>query len=143
MTTTQEVLDAAKKLGSLINEHEAAQRMQQAVERIQQDSEAQRLLNDYNRQVQTIAEKESQGKPIEVEDKRALEKLQNQIASNPTLRQFQIAQMHYVDLMRQVDEAIAGKAPQAAAGAQAAPPPGAGGGAGGPAGGGQPGGLVF
>jgi hypothetical protein len=43
-----------------------------------------------------------------VEDKRQLERLQKAVVMNPTLRELQMVQMDYVDLMRRVDEAMAG-----------------------------------
>lgn len=88
------------------------------------------MLNDYNRLLQALAQKEAGGRPIEVEDKRKLEQLQGAVVRNPVLRDLQVAQMDYVDLLRQVDELIQGGAPDAA--------PGPGGG--GP--GGVPGGVV-
>ncbi len=115
MATTEEVLQAARNLGSLIRSHEAADRMQQALEKVRQDTDAQRLLNDYNRHLEAVAEKDAQGKPIEVEDKRKLEQLQNRIATTPALRDFQLAQMDYVDLMRQVDQAISDQTPPGSA----------------------------
>jgi cell fate (sporulation/competence/biofilm development) regulator YlbF (YheA/YmcA/DUF963 family) len=108
MATTQEILKAAEDLGKLISTHETAKKFDDAVRKLQADVEAQRVLNDYNRQLQKLGEKEAAGKPVEVDDKRQLEKLQAAVIRNPLLRQFQIAQMDYLDLMRRVDEAMAG-----------------------------------
>ena len=83
------------------------------------DVEAQRAVNDYNRQLQAIGEKEAAGKAIEVEDKRKLEAAQQKVVRHPLLGQMQMAQMDYVDLLRKVDEAMMGEAPQAQAGLQA------------------------
>ena len=110
MATTQEIIQAAQALGKLIESHETAERFRSATEKLNQDAEARRLLNDFNRQVRTISEKEAAGKPVEVQDKRNLEQLQKQVVNHPLLRDFQTAQMDYVDLMRQVDSAIFGQA---------------------------------
>ena len=121
MATTQEVLDKARDLGKLIAEHDVSKKFEQALTKLQGDVDAQRVLTDYNRHLQKLGEKEQQGKAIEVADKQQLEKLQAAVIKNPTLREFQIKQMDYLDMMRRVDEAMTG-GPPAEAGA-----PGAGG----------------
>ncbi|MEX2212912.1 MAG: YlbF family regulator [Phycisphaeraceae bacterium] len=137
MATTQEILDAAKKVGKLIAEHSAAKKMDELMHKLQTDREAQRALTDYNRQMQAIQEKQATGRPIEVEDKRKLEQFQSALAMNPTLGQLQTAQIDYLELMRQVDDAIDNAAPVPGTG----PAAGAGGagGQGGPGGPGGPG----
>ncbi len=121
MATTQDILNAARDLGKLIATHEAARKFDESIRKLQGDVEAQRVLNDYNRQVAKLGEKEAGGKPIEVEDKRQLQNLQGAVMRNPTLRDFQLAQMDYVDLMRKVDEAMSGEAEPAAAAPQGTP----------------------
>ena len=111
MTSTAQILEAAKKLGTLICEHDAAQKLEKYTGQLRNDTESQRALNDLNRHIQAIAEKESAKKPIEVEDKRKLEALQKSVVSNELLRTLQLAQMDYVDLLRQVDDAIAQESP--------------------------------
>ena len=108
MTTTDEVLTAARELGKLVAGHDAAKKFEQMISGLRDDNDAQRLLNDYNRHLNTIAEKESAGKPIEVEDKKKLEDLQAKVIQHPVLRNLQIVQMDYLDLMRRVDEEISG-----------------------------------
>jgi cell fate (sporulation/competence/biofilm development) regulator YlbF (YheA/YmcA/DUF963 family) len=108
MATTQEILDAAADLGKLIARHSSAGKFNQAVKALQEDLPAQRALTDYQRHVSSIGEKEALGKPIEVEDKQKLETLQGQVIRTPVLRDFQLAQMDFLDLMRQVDAAISG-----------------------------------
>ena len=109
MATTQEILDSAKSLGKLIATHEAARSFEENLKKLEADVDAQRVLNDLNRHAVTLAEKEQNGQPIEVEDKRKLEKLQGDVARNAVLQNFQLMQMDYVDLMRKVDEAISGR----------------------------------
>lgn len=109
MATTQEILNSAKALGKQISTHEASIKFEKTLKALQADVEAQRLLNDYQRHMTKIAEKETKGDPIEVEDKRRLEDLQGQVVSHSTLRDLQVSQMDYLDLMRQVDEMISGR----------------------------------
>lgn len=107
MTSTTEIVEAATRLGQLISEHPAMVKYREVLSAIREDTEAQRLLADYSRQMDLVAEKETEGKPIEVEDKRKLSDLQGRIAMHAVLREMQMAQMDYVDLMRKVDEAMA------------------------------------
>ena len=106
MATTQEILDAARALGKLIATHDAARKFDKCLTKLGADRDAQRLLNDLNRHTGLVAEKEQKGQPIEVDDKRKLEKLQGEVVRNSVLREFQILQMDYLDLMRKVDEVI-------------------------------------
>ncbi|MEX0777310.1 MAG: YlbF family regulator [Phycisphaeraceae bacterium] len=115
MASTEEILKDARELGKKVATHDAAQKLERAIKSLQGDTEAQRLLTDFNRAVQAIGEKEAQGKPIEVADKHKIEELQNKVVRNLVLRNFQLAQMDYLDLMRKVDEAMAGQAPGATA----------------------------
>ena len=121
MATKQEILDAAGELGKLINSHPVAGKLDESVKALREDVEAQRTLADYQRHLTVVAEKEAAGNPIEVDDKAKLETLQNQVINTPVLRDFQLAQMDYLDLMRQVDSAISGKPDPGAAKAASSP----------------------
>lgn len=107
MSDMNQIIEAAKRLGAMIAAHPAVKKYEAVLAAIREDTEAQRLLADYSRHMDLLAEKESQGRPIEVEDKRRLSDLQGRIAMHARLRDMQMAQMDYVDLMRKVDEAMA------------------------------------
>ena len=111
MVSTDQIMTAATDLGKLIAEHDAAKKFDALVKRLRDDTEAQRVLNDYNRHLTMIQEKETSGKPIEVADKHKLESLQGAMVQNALLRDFQLVQMDYMDLMRKVDEAMQGPTP--------------------------------
>jgi len=115
MATTDEIIRTARDLGKRISTHEAAKKFEQTLRALEKDQDAQRALNDYHRHVQSIAEKEANGKPIEVADKRRLQELQGQMATNAILREFQMAQMDYLDLMRKIDDAMTESAPTVSA----------------------------
>ena len=68
MATTEQIIDAARELGKKIGAHEAAIKLESIAKKLEADVEAQRVLNDHNRHLQTLAEKEQAGTPIEVED---------------------------------------------------------------------------
>jgi cell fate (sporulation/competence/biofilm development) regulator YlbF (YheA/YmcA/DUF963 family) len=124
MATTQEILSAAADLGKLIAAHPAAVQFESIVKQLQADVQAQRLMTDLNRHIEKLGEKESQGKPIEVADKKTLEELQNKVIRHPLLSKFQMAQMDYLDLMRQVDQVISGGGEPAAGNPPENLPPG-------------------
>lgn len=112
MASTEQVMKAAGDLGKLIAKHNASMKFQDITGKLRDDTDAQRLMTDYSRQLQLVHEKENKGQPIEVTDKHKVEDLQNRVIQHPVLRDLQMAQMDYMDLLRQVDEAIQGpKAP--------------------------------
>jgi len=105
--TMEEILAKAGELGSMINRHHASTAYHEAVQALENDVDAQRILTDYKRKAQVLAEKEAKGQPIEVEDKHALGELQSAMVMNPVLSKIQIVQMDYLDLMRKVEQAMA------------------------------------
>lgn len=109
MATTEEILSKARELGDLIARHPATKKLEDLITRLQADTDAQRAMTDYNRQLESLAEKEAAGQPVEVEDKRKLESLQMAVIRNPLLRDFQMVQMDYLDLLRRVDETMQGQ----------------------------------
>ncbi|MEM1099809.1 MAG: YlbF family regulator [Planctomycetota bacterium] len=108
MSDEHTILDAADALGKLLADHPITQKLEGLLKQLDADTDAQRLMNDLNRHNQTLAEKQTKGEPIEVDDKRKLQELQQNVAMNSILRDLQMAQMDYVDLMRKVDERIGG-----------------------------------
>lgn len=120
MATTEELIAKAAELGKLIAQHEAAKNLASATAKLKSDPSATQAIQGFNRLLQTLAMKEQAGMPIEPAEKRQLENLQQTVATNLSLRAFQTAQVAYVDLMRQVDEALtsAGPDPLAVPGAE-------------------------
>ena len=123
MATTQQIMDAADDLGKLIAEHESTKKLADISKQFREDTDAQRIVNDYSRQLAAVQKKQEEQQPIEVEDKRKLEQLQQAMIGNTLLRDMQIVQMDYLDLMRRVDEAIQGAGDQPLPGAGPAPAP--------------------
>lgn len=121
MSTTEQIVKAAHELGKLIQEHPSMARVAETGAKLQKDTDTLRLLTDLNRLSAKIAEKEMTGKPIEAAEKQQLAQLQGQAARNELLRQYQLAQMDYMDLMRIVDQVIAGEPVEQEAPAAAAP----------------------
>ncbi|MEM9790326.1 MAG: YlbF family regulator [Planctomycetota bacterium] len=115
MPDTPAIVAHARRLGEMIADHDAAKQLEAALKALEGDVDAQRALTDLNRHLQAIAEKERDGRPIEVEDKHRAESLQKAVVRSKTLRDLQVAQMDYSDLMRQVQDAIERDTPDAPA----------------------------
>jgi len=115
MATDDQIMKAAGELGELLGEHPKVSRLEAAIGKLKEDVEAQRALNDLNRHLQTVAEKEMSGQPIEVAEKRKLQDLQTTVVHNLVLQEFQLAQMDYVDLVRKLDDAMYGRSAAAQA----------------------------
>ncbi|MCK4871608.1 MAG: YlbF family regulator [Phycisphaerales bacterium] len=108
MTTTEELLKAARDLGTLLVEHPAAAKFRELVATLDADAQAKQLLQDYDAAERAIAEKLSAQQPVEVDDKRTAQELKQQVAMHPVLREMPMIEADYVNLMRQVNDAIMG-----------------------------------
>jgi cell fate (sporulation/competence/biofilm development) regulator YlbF (YheA/YmcA/DUF963 family) len=123
---TQQILDAADKVGQMVAQHPAVERYKQAQQTLSQDPDAARMLNEFNRQLMTLARQEEAGMPVTDAQRHSLESLQTQLASHIKIKAFNLAQVEFVDLLRKVSDAIRSKVSDAQ-GAPGGPPPGAGG----------------
>ena len=106
MADTAAIIEQARKLGDAIAAHPRVRTFLDIQRRIRDDQQARKLLEDYQRQAQHIQQRLAERKPVEVEDKRRLGELEQQMASNETLKQFMRAQVDYLDLMNQVNQAM-------------------------------------
>jgi cell fate (sporulation/competence/biofilm development) regulator YlbF (YheA/YmcA/DUF963 family) len=123
---TQQIMDAADKLGLMVAQHPAIDKYKQAQKSLADDPDASRLLNDFNRQLMTLARQEESGMPVSDAQRHQLETLQSQLASHLKIKALNMAQVEFIDLLRRVSDAIRSKISDQPNG----PGPGAGGGAG-------------
>lgn len=114
MASDEKLIQSAQELGALLGENPKVARLEAAIKKLREDTQAQRALNDLNRHLNAVAQKEMSGQPIEVADKQKLRDLQNTVVHNLVLREFQLAQMDYVDLVRKLDDAMYGSSDAAA-----------------------------
>ena len=101
------IVAEAGKLGKLISQTPASRAFLAHREKLDKDTEAMRIVEDYQKQLQKIAELERGGKPVEPEDKHKLTDLQQRMASNETLKGWMKAQADFSELMGKVNKAIA------------------------------------
>ena len=104
---SDQVIDKAVELGKLIANSPAAKALLKARQELQADEQAHKMLEDYQNQMQRIAQLEEDTKPVEPEDKQKLVEFQQQVASHSTLKQWMQAQADFSQLMHKVNKAIA------------------------------------
>jgi cell fate (sporulation/competence/biofilm development) regulator YlbF (YheA/YmcA/DUF963 family) len=106
---TQQIMEAADKLGQLAAQHPAVDKYKQAQKTIAEDPDAARLMNDFNRQIMALSRQEEAGMPVTDAQRHQLESLQVQLASHIKVKALSMAQVEFVDLMRKITEVIRSK----------------------------------
>lgn len=129
MPDTQEILDAAENVGKMVAQHPAVERYRQAQKSLTEDPDAARLLNDFNRQIMTLSRQEEAGMPVTDAQRHQLEALQAQLASHLKVKNLNLAQVEFMDLLRRVSDSIRKQVAEAT-GMGGGPGDGGGGGAG-------------
>jgi cell fate (sporulation/competence/biofilm development) regulator YlbF (YheA/YmcA/DUF963 family) len=105
-TDTQTILDAAEKLSQLVADHPAVARYKSAQKSVAEDPEAGRMMADFERQIETLGRQEQQGVPVSEAQRQALEALQSRIVSHIKIKNLNMAQVEFVDLLRKVNQTI-------------------------------------
>lgn len=122
---TQQVLEAAEKIGQLLAQHPAVEKYKQAQRSVADDADASRLLAEFDRQLESLGRLEQSGGMITDAQRLQLESLQSKIVSHIKIKALNLAQVEFVDLLRKVsqtyqrplmDQPAPGAAPAAAAG---------------------------
>jgi cell fate (sporulation/competence/biofilm development) regulator YlbF (YheA/YmcA/DUF963 family) len=124
---TDQIIQEAEKLGQLVAQHQAVARYKQAQKSVAEDPEAGRLLADFDRQLETLGRQEQAGMPVTDAQRMQLESLQSRIISHIKIKNLNMAQVEFVDLLRRVTQTIQRQVVDVSGGAAG------GGGAGGPA----------
>jgi cell fate (sporulation/competence/biofilm development) regulator YlbF (YheA/YmcA/DUF963 family) len=101
-----DILQLAGRLGKAISGSPQAAKLRTARKALEEEKDIEQTLSDYQAQVDKIAKLQEENKPIEVEDKRKLQQLQDKLLSAEVFKNFTAAQVEYVDLMRRVNEAL-------------------------------------
>jgi cell fate (sporulation/competence/biofilm development) regulator YlbF (YheA/YmcA/DUF963 family) len=105
-TDTQTILDAAEKLSQMVADHPATGKYKAAQKAVADDPEAGRMLADFDRQIETLARQEQQGVPVTDAQRIQLESLQGRIVSNLKVKNLNLAQVEFIDLLRRVNQTI-------------------------------------
>jgi len=102
---TQQILDAADKLGKLVIEHSILTRYLEASKSLSEDSQATRLLGDMDREIQLLSQQEQAGQPPTMAQQQKLKMLQATLSSNLKIKNFTLVQYELTDLLRKISQA--------------------------------------
>ncbi len=105
-TDTQTILDAAEKLSAMVVDHPATAKYKAAQKSVADDPEAGRMLADFDRQIETLGRQEQQGIPVTDAQRLQLESLQSRIVSNLQVKNLNLAQVEFIDLLRRINQTI-------------------------------------
>jgi cell fate (sporulation/competence/biofilm development) regulator YlbF (YheA/YmcA/DUF963 family) len=103
---TQQIIAEAEKLGQLVAQHPAVAKYKQAQKSVSDDAEAARLLADFDRQLETLSRQEQSGLPVTDAQRQQLETLQSRIVSHIKVKNLNMAQVEFIDLLRRVTQTI-------------------------------------
>ena len=101
----QEIMDAATKLGQMISQHPAVAKYKAAQKSVADDPEAARLLQEFDRQLETLSRQESSGMPLTDAQRTQIEGVQSRLVSNLKMKAMQFAQVEFTDMLRKVSQA--------------------------------------
>jgi cell fate (sporulation/competence/biofilm development) regulator YlbF (YheA/YmcA/DUF963 family) len=124
---TQQIVEAAEKLGKLITEHPVLQKYADAQKAVAGDPETSRLFQQFDAEVAKLGQLEQAGQQMTEQQQMRLQQMQQVIASNLKVKAFSLAQVELTDLLRKVSQAWQKPVAEAQAGraAGAAPAPAA------------------
>jgi len=101
-----EMIELAEQLGEKLAAQGVTQRFVALQKSLSADTEAQKLMTEFQQQAGRMAQLESRGDPVEPADKHKLDELQSTLSGNATVKEFLAAQMAYMDIMRKINQAI-------------------------------------
>jgi cell fate (sporulation/competence/biofilm development) regulator YlbF (YheA/YmcA/DUF963 family) len=105
-TDTQTILDAAEKLSQLVADHPAVARYKSAQKSVTEDAGATQLLSEFDKQIELLGRQEQTGMPVTESQRATLERLQTQIMSHLKIKNLNLAQVEFIDLLRKVNQTI-------------------------------------
>lgn len=103
---TQQIMDEAGKLGDLAAQHPAIARYKDARKAVEQDPEANRLMAEFDRQIETLARQQQSGLPVTDAQQQSVEALQSRLVSHLKIKALNMAQVEFVDLLRKITQTV-------------------------------------
>ena len=101
----QQITDAAEKLGELVAKHPAIEKYASASKALRADTEAGRLLQQFEQRAMVLARNEQMGQTVTQSERQELEQMQQTIASNIKVKAFSLAQAEMTDVLRKASQA--------------------------------------
>jgi cell fate (sporulation/competence/biofilm development) regulator YlbF (YheA/YmcA/DUF963 family) len=102
----EQLVELARRLGRQMAGHERTTKMKEAQKAVNEDEEAKKLIEEYQKQALKIEELEEANKPIEVEDKHKLRDIEQKLSLHPKLRELTRRQVDFIEMTRKVKQAI-------------------------------------
>jgi len=99
-------MEKADALGKMLAEHPAVEKFQQAQKAVSEDADANRLIQECNRQLESLARAQQSGMGITEQQQQQIEMLQGQIMSHLKIKALNLAQVEFVDLLRKVNQGV-------------------------------------
>lgn len=103
----EEILKKASELGHLLRQNDIVKRYRELAEKLEKNEESRALLDELLEATHAFQKKEEAGAAIEVEEKKRLSELQEKSRNDALINEFLATQMYYLNLLTQVNEAIA------------------------------------
>lgn len=100
----QQITETAQRLGDLVAKHPTIKKLTDAQQALGKDTEATRMLQQFEQKAAVLMRNEQMGQPVGEAERRELEAMQQQIASNIKVKAFSIAQADMTDLLRKVSQ---------------------------------------
>src|SRR3954466_2943006 len=110
---TNQILAEADKLGQLVAQHPAVERYKNAQKAVAEDPDANRTMAEFERALESLARQEQTGMPVTDAQRQQLEHLQSRIVSNVKVKNLNMAQVEFIDLLRKVNQAVQSKVVEA------------------------------
>jgi cell fate (sporulation/competence/biofilm development) regulator YlbF (YheA/YmcA/DUF963 family) len=104
----QDVLDQAKRLADLIQDHERARTFREAAAAVEADPVARKVQETYATVVEQIHRLEEEGRPIEPAQKRAAAEAAEAVRASPILLRMLRAHAAYAEMMDAVQHVLMG-----------------------------------
>jgi cell fate (sporulation/competence/biofilm development) regulator YlbF (YheA/YmcA/DUF963 family) len=102
----KEIVNKAKELGTAIAKSKEWKDFIKASDKFKQDEKVQKLLKDLQEGEKTQAKKLKKGLPIEIEEKHAIKRLEEELSKNKIFMGFVISENKYLAVLEKIDKAI-------------------------------------
>ena len=104
---TQQILQAAEKLGQMLKDHPAVERFKSAQKSVGGGCGGQPAAwRNSSGRLEALGRQEQQGRPATDAQKMQLEALQSKIVSHIKIKNLNMAQMEFIDLLRKIGRCV-------------------------------------
>jgi len=107
MNEMENIFKKASELGHLLQQNEIVTRYKELAAKLEKNEDSRKLMDELLKASDEFQRKEEAGTAIEVEEKKRLKELQDKSKEDPVISEFLATQMYYINLLTQVNEAIA------------------------------------